>query len=440
MSKPLVDTIDELLGAKEDFKIKQVLLRHNFHAIGEAINNLARGKRKVFSLLPPEIQSEVAIVLTDASKHSIYPRLSDDIIARFLHFNDEDDAVDILQFLPEERRHSILERIKIDKRTKFEKLLKFGKETAGGLMDLNFILVKPDFTLKDVAEKVQKHLETEKQAPLVLVVDEAGKSIGYIPYKDLILTPPTTRVSVLIQPLPVISHKVDQEKILSMVPKRGDVIGVTDEENHVLGIIHLRDLLRVAQKEATEDIYLLAGVDLEEEMNDAVSVKVKRRVNWLIINLGTAFLASFVVAQFESTIARLSILAVYMPIVAGEGGNAATQALAVVVRGLALGETTWDQARSIVMKETIAGLTNGLVMGIIAGGIAYVFGGPPMLGIVLGAAMIINLMVAGFFGALIPFILKAFKIDPATASTVFVTTATDVFGFLVFLGLGSILL
>jgi magnesium transporter len=440
MSKPLVDTIDELLGAKDDMRLRQVLLRHNFHAIGEAINNLHRGKRKVFSLLPPEIQSEVAIILTDASKHSIYPRLSDDIIARFLHFNDEDDAVDILQFLAEERRQSILERVKIDKRMKFEKLLRFGKETAGGLMDLNFILVKPDFTLKDVAEKVQKHLETEKQAPLVLVVNEQGQSMGYIPYKDLILTPPTTRVSALIQSLPVISHKVDQEKILSRIPKRGDVIGVTDDENHVLGIIHLRDLLKVAQKEATEDIYLLAGVDLEEEMNDDVSVKVKRRVNWLIINLGTAFLASFVVAQFESTIARLSILAVYMPIVAGEGGNAATQALAVVVRGLALGEVSWDQARSVILKETTAGIVNGVVTGIIAGVVAYAFGGPPMLGIVLASAMIINLMVAGFFGTLVPFLLRAFRIDPATASTVFVTTATDVFGFLAFLGLGSLML
>jgi magnesium transporter len=175
-------------------------------------------------------------------------------------------------------------------------------------------------------------------------------------------------------------------------------------------------------------------------MNDKIQTKVKRRYNWLIINLATAFLAAFVVSLFEGTIARLSILAVYMPIVAGQGGNAATQSLAVVVRGLAIGETSWDQTKSVIIKETCTGVINGVITGIIAGLIALLFNGSPMLGVVLTSAMIINLMIAGLFGSLVPFVLKGFKIDPATASTVFVTTATDVFGFLAFLGLGTILL
>ncbi len=436
----LAEHIDALLGEKQDAKIRTLLLKHNFHVVATAINALHRGRRKAFSLLPPEIQAEVVLALTDASKESIFPRLNEDVIARFLHFNDEDDAVDIIQFLPEPRRQKVMERIRGEKRVKFEKLLKFGQETAGGLMDLNFIIVKPDYTLKDVAEKVQSHLEREKQVPLVVVADEQGKNIGYIPYKNLILTPPHTHVSSLVQHLPVITYRVDQEKILELIPKKGDVIGVIDDNDQILGIIHLRDLLKVAQKEATEDIFLFAGVDLEEDMTDGVQVKVKRRYNWLIVNLATAFLASFVVAQFQDTIARLAILAVYMPIVAGEGGNAATQALAVVVRGLALGETTWEQAKAIIIKETGAGILNGIIMGVIAGLIALTLNGSAMLGVVLGSAMIINLMVAGFFGALVPFILKGLKIDPATASSIFVTTATDIFGFLAFLGLGTILL
>ena len=167
---------------------------------------------------------------------------------------------------------------------------------------------------------------------------------------------------------------------------------------------------------------------------------MKHRSNWLIINLATAFLAAVVVGLFQGTIGKIAILAVYMPIVAGQGGNAATQALAVVVRGLATGDVTWRDARPIILREATAGTINGIITGCIAGGIAVILHGTPMLGFVLAAAMIINLFVAGFFGSLTPFVLKRLGIDPATASSIFVTTFTDVFGLLAFLGLGTMLL
>jgi len=440
-AQKLLHQADKFLQKKQNRKLKSLLVKQDFHLIAQVINRLTAGKLKTFALLPPEIQAEVVLTLSKHSKQTILPRLSDYTTARFLHFNDEDDAVDILQFLPRQHREKILSKIRQEKRRKIEKLLKFGAETAGGLMDLNFILVKPDFTLKDVAEKVQKHAVREKQTPAVLVVDKEAKVKGFIPYKNLILSSPKTKVSRLLKPLPLISHKTDQEKILQLVSKeRSDVVGVIDEKKRILGIIHLQDLLKVVQAEATEDVYRFAGVSREEDVLDPASVAVGKRYKWLVLNLGTAFLASFVISQFEQTIAQMAILAAYMPIVAGMGGNAGTQALAVVVRGLALGEISWHNAKKIIFKETKTGLVNGLIVGAIAASVAFLLNGKALLGFVLGTAMIINLIVAGLFGALIPLTLKALKIDPAIASSVFITAATDVFGFLTFLGLATLIL
>jgi magnesium transporter len=440
--KALLQHVDDLLAKKEDHKLKSLLSTQNFHDVAHVINELESGKRKTFVVLPPEIQSEVILRLTDRTKEVIFPRLSDHTIARFLHFNDEDDAVDILQFLPEERKAVILQLLRHEKRAKIEKLLTFGPETAGGLMDLNFIIVKPEFTLKDVADKVKQHMELQKEAPLVVVTNVHGKAIGFVPYKTLILAQPTKTVSTLIHPLPLLSQSMDQEKVLKLaIREKNEVLGVTDDKGQILGIIHLKDLLKIAQLEATEDVYKFAGVSREEEVLDPPLTAVRMRYRWLIVNLATAFLAAFVVSFFEGTISKMAILAAYMPIVAGMGGNAATQTLAVVVRGLALGEATWKQTGPIIIKEGIAGLINGVITGAIAAVVAYLLpGGNAMLGVVLGLAMVINLVVAGIFGALIPLFLKLIKIDPAVASTVFVTTFTDVCGFFAFLGLATLML
>jgi magnesium transporter len=440
MKEKLLQKADALLGKKHDQELRQLLSHQDFHIIAQVIDALPHGKRKTFALLPPEKQAEVALVISEDSKHRIFPRLSDAVVARFLHFNDEDDATDILQYLSATRRAAILLSMREEKRRKIEKLLKFGSETAGGLMDLNFILVKPLFTFEEVLEKVQKHIEGKKRdMPTVLVVDEKGRIEGFIPERVLLFPPQNAKVEDQTVPLPVVSHKMDREKVMQVMARmRSEVLVVADEAEQVMGIIHLRDLMKVAQAEATEDIYRFAGVDVEAQPMDSVFLKVKRRYNWLLINLVTAFMASFVVSLFQDTISRFAILAVFMPIVAGQGGNAATQALAVVVRGLAVGELNWSKARKVIFREASAGVINGVITGTAAACAAIAFGAPPVLGFCLMAAMIINFFVAGFFGALIPLILKRLKIDPAVASSVFVTTMTDIFGFLAFLGLGSL--
>lgn len=444
MAEPALEKLlhktDALLAGKQDNDLRQLLANKDFHVIAHVIDSLTFGRRKTFVLLPPEKQAEVALVLNEDSKKQIFPRLSDAMITRFLHFNDADDATDILQHLPDARRSNILKGMREEKRRKIEKLLRFGAETAGGLMDLDFIVVRPDLMFAEVLEKVKEHTVGKREMPMVLVMDpQQGRVEGFISERNLLFPLPNTRVRDQTVQLPVVSHTMDREQVMHVMSKtRSEVLGVEDENRQILGIIHLRDLMHVAQAEATEDIYRFAGVDVEENALDSVFSKVKRRYNWLLINLVTAFMAAFVVSRFEGTIERFAILAVYMPVVAGMGGNAATQALAVVVRGIALGELSWEKAGRVVWKETTAGTLNGLITGIFASVAAVLFGAPLVLGFCLAAAMILNLFVAGFAGSITPFILKKMKIDPAVASSVFVTTMTDIFGFLAFLGLGSI--
>jgi magnesium transporter len=199
-------------------------------------------------------------------------------------------------------------------------------------------------------------------------------------------------------------------------------------------------VIDVLKDEATEDLYRLAGVASDERVFTPAREALKKRLPWLIVNLGTAFLAASVVKVFEGTISQVTALAVFMPIVAGMGGNAATQTLTVIVRGIALGELTWGNSRKALVKEMFVGLGNGVACGAVAASVAWLFQGNPMLGLVLGLAMVINMFIASTAGTLVPLGLRAAKVDPALASSVFITTLTDIFGFLSFLGLGTLFL
>jgi magnesium transporter len=441
MSVVLTQAIDECLHHKKHKKLRSLLAHEDLGEIGEALTALRRGKKKTFGLLSPERQADVIFYVNEDTRDQLLDFLSSHDFALMLHFMDDDDAVDLLQSVSEEKRNSILGYLRTEKKRRMDALLKFHPETAGGLMDFNFLVVEEELNLKTVFDKVHTYIEKQRQTPLVIVAAKDGQLKGYVPYQDLMMGTTKVPLPALIKPMPAILPAVDQEEVVVVARKqRSEVVAVVDEFGKVLGVIHLKDLMRVAEFEATEDIYRLAGLSKEEQVSDSIFTKVNRRYKWLVVNLATAFFAAFVVSRFQETISQVSILAVYMPIVAGQGGNAGTQALAVVIRGLALGEIPWGKARGIIIKEAVAGLLNGVLVGFIASGVALLFGAPVMLGLVLGVSIILNLFIAGFFGTLVPFTLKALKIDPAVASAVFVTTATDVFGFLCFLGLGTLFL
>ena len=274
------------------------------------------------------------------------------------------------------------------------------------------------------------------------VIDIRRHLVGVVSLRRLLLVSPGTPLK-RIMTTDLISARVDtdQEEVARQVASYNLLaIPVVDEENKLAGVITVDDVIDVIKDEATEDVYRLVGVTGDDRVFTRPSESLRKRLPWLQVNLVTAFIAASVVALFEDTIGRWSALAVFMPVVAGMGGNAAMQTLTVIVRGIALGELTWANTRKALFKEAIVGIANGVGCGVVAGLVVWVWKGSPALGAIIGAAMLINMFVAATAGTLIPLALRAMKVDPALASSVFITTLTDIFGFLSFLGLGTLVL
>jgi magnesium transporter len=305
-------------------------------------------------------------------------------------------------------------------------------------MNPNVFALNEDTTVGEAITELQANRDVEMVFYLY-VVDERHHLVGVVSLRRLLLVSPETPLK-RIMTADLISARVDmdQEDVARQVAAYNLLaIPVVDEENKLVGIITVDDVIDVIKDEATEDIYRLAGVAGDERVFTPAIESLRKRLPWLGVNLVTAFLAAAVVAIFEGTIAKLAALAVFMPIVAGMGGNAATQTLTVIVRGIALGELTWGNARKALLKEATVGIGNGIALGVVAALVAWAMRENVALGLVLGAAMIINMFVAATAGTLIPLGLRAANVDPALASSVFITTLTDVFGFLAYLGLAT---
>ena len=308
-------------------------------------------------------------------------------------------------------------------------------------MNPNVFALSEDMTAGESITALQQARDVEMVFYLY-VVDVRRHLVGVVSLRRLLLVPPDTPLKrIMTTDLISVRADMDQEEVAQQVASYNILaIPVVDEENKLVGVITVDDVIDVIKDEATEDVYRLAGVASDDRVFTRASDSLRRRLPWLIVNLATAFMAASVVAVFEPTISKVTALAVFMPIVAGMGGNAATQTLAVIVRGIALGELTWGNSRTALFKEMVVGLGNGVATGVVAAAVVWVTRGEPMLGMILGMAMIINMFVAAAAGTLIPLALRALKVDPALASSVFITTLTDVFGFLSFLGLGTIFL
>ena len=362
-------------------------------------------------------------------------------IARLTQEIASDDAVALIDQLPEELSTVVLELIRPKPGGGVGELLEYEERTAGRLMNPNVFALPEDLTAGESITQLQNARDVEMVFYLY-VVDERRHLVGVVSLRRLLLVPPETPLK-RIMTTDIYSSRVDtgQEEVARMVASYNLLaIPVVDAENKLTGVITVDDVIDVIKDEATEDVFRLAGVSKEDGVLTPPSESIRRRLPWLGVNLVTAFLAASVVGLFSNTIDQVVALAALMPIVAGMGGNAATQTLAVIVRGLALGEVTWSNARQAVFKEGLVGLGNGLALGLVAAIGAWAWKGSPVLGAVLAAAMIINMFIAATAGTLIPLGLRALKVDPALASSVFITTLTDVFGFFSFLGLATIFL
>ena len=293
---------------------------------------------------------------------------------------------------------------------------------------------------KDVLNVIHGYEKRTGKFPTILVVKN-NHLMGELPGYIFALKKKDDKIRRYVEEVPSVKHDKNEKTVIRKFKRHpANKLVVVDSDKNIMGVIYSDDVLRLMNKQSAKELYKSAGVSEEENVHDTAFNKVKYRYKWLILNLATAFLAASVVGLFEDTISSFVLLAAYMPVVAGMGGNAATQTLAVVVMGLALKNIELETARKVVLNEVAAGAVNGLINGVIVTAVAYIFNQNLLLGLITGLAIMVNLMVAGFFGATIPLVMKKLKKDPATSATIFITTATDVFGFLAFLGLATLLL
>jgi magnesium transporter len=441
----VVDSVKRLLRIGATGNLTNLLQKQHPADLAQILNTLQeRERHATFSILV-ERNSKLAMeALSELGPEAGAALLADrsaEEIARFVQELPSDDAAALIDYLPEELSVSVLELMRRKESATVENLLEYAEQTAGRIMNPKVFALSEELTVGEAITELQSSRDVEMVFYLY-VVDVRRHLVGVVSLRRLLLVAPETPLKrIMTTELISVRVDTDQEEVARQVASYNLLaIPVVDEENKLMGVITVDDVIDVIKDEATEDIYRLAGVSGDERVSTPPADSLRLRMPWLAVNLVTAFLAASVVGLFEGTIARVTTLAIFMPIVAGMGGNAATQTLTVIVRGIALGELTWANARKALLKEVSVAFANGVVIGLLAAGVAWLFRGDPVIGMLLAAAMVINLCVAATAGTLIPLGLRAMRIDPALASSVFITTLTDVAGFASFLGLATVFL
>ncbi|TKC10200.1 magnesium transporter [Pedobacter polaris] len=425
-------------------QLKATLAEYHASEIAILFESISSEDReRIINLLDIEIASEVISEMhEEAHPEELLLQLHPDKRTEIVEELDYDDATDIISQLEEHEQKEILGDLSEDDASSIRNLLSYDEETAGGLMNTEVIRINLNLTKKDAIDEIIRQSEEIEEFYTVNVVDDHNIFKGIVSLKDIIKAKGNAKITDMVNADVVyVKAGTDQEEVAKLISQYNlTSIPVVDDEMHLLGRVTFDDVIDVLEDENTEDFLKISGVSEDEELSGNWIEAVKSRLPWLIINLGTAFLASAVVRHYENTLNHLAVLSAYMVIIAGMGGNAATQALAVTVRRISLNDLTDNQAYRTVLKEFTVGLINGAVTGLIVFAFAYFFDANPMLGFVIFLAMTGNLVIAGITGSSIPLILKRVGIDPAIASSIIITTFTDVFGFLLLLGLASKLL
>ncbi len=437
--------LKEWIDLKREFNIIDLFSRLHPADIADLIEHLEEEEKiLLFALLDVEKASDVILELSDVSREQILGEISDKKLTEIVDEMESDDAADLIAGLSEAQAKTVLEGIEPEDSEDLRQLLKYEEDIAGGIMQSELVCVQEGATIRDAMQAVIKASESEEIENIynVFIVDRENRLIGTVSLQRLITAKPNTPVSKCMDGnIPSVNVDVDQEEVARMFEKYDLVsLPVVDYENRLLGRITVDDAVDVIQEETSEDIYRIAGLNEDDSVFNKPGQSVKKRLPWLYLNLLTALVSVIVIGFFEDTIKVMVVLAVFMPVVAGLGGNAGAQSIALIVRGLALGELTFENSKKVLYKQIAVGIANGVSVGIIAGIIAYFWKGIPILGVVLGLAMVLNVFVGTLAGTLIPLSLKRLKMDPALCSNMFVTALTDAFGFLSFLGLATMLL
>jgi len=394
----------------------------------------------IFRSLTNGQKRDSILKLSKHLQYEIVSKLNKEELVSFLEHLDTDEATDIVQLLPKKKQQPIMQELNEQLKSDISLLLQFDPETAAGLMNIDYIQVEAEDTIALVAKQVKVHEKRTGKLPAILVM-EAGKLIGYLPGHELGFGHARDKAVKYIKRIKSVKYTTKTNEVLEIFREHPhNKVVVLGDSGNVMGIIYSDDILKTLREKEASSLYDFAGISQEESVYDPAKIKIKNRYKWLIINLGTAFLAAFTVGLFDETISKYVLLAVYMPIVAGMGGNAGTQTLAVLVRGISLKQIELKTMWRTLKNELGSGLVNGIINGVIITAVVMIKDRDLKIGLILALAMVINLLIAAFFGTIVPLIMKRLGKDPASSATIFITTATDVFGFMAFLGLATLIL
>ena len=386
---------------------------------------------------------KLAMVLEHADENiqlKIISYLTNEKILKIFGYMQKDDIADILGMLKIYKRKELLNLMIEGDRKILTSLLGYKEDSAGGIMTTEFIIFKQDMTIKDTLKEIKKMAPKNELLDTLFISDNTRKVVGTVELRDVLINDNNTILAdISSKNFISVEPEVDQEEVAAMFRKYDlTVLPVVNKKQIILGIITVDDVMDVMVEEQTEDILKMGGVAKEETLNSTFWDSVKLRLPWLVINLLTAFLAALTVKAFEGTIAKVVALSSTMSMVTGMGGNAGTQTVSIIIRNIAMGNIELKDALPQLKKEILLGLVNGLVIGIITGIVVGMIYQSVYLGIIILLAMVGNLIVSGIFGLLVPLVLQKLKVDPALSSSIFLTTATDVLGFFIFLSLANL--
>jgi len=438
----LVDQV--LILIENQDQIGLITLLGDYHAadIADLFEQIKPTQRSaLLDLWGAEMDGEVFAEMDEALSADLIEELPDHVVSEVVRDLETDDVVDLIEELEADQQERVLDALEDADRIAVNSSLLYPEETAGRLMARELVMAPTHWNVGQTIDSLRADIDLPEQFYDVMVVDPMSKPIGKVPLYALLSSPRTTPLMDIVdkefRTIPVMQS---QEDVAYAFNQYNMVSApVVDAENRLVGVITMDDAMEVLGDEAEEDIKLLGGVG-DESLTDTIIATTRQRFPWLGINLMTSILASIVIAQFADTIEAIVALAVLMPIVASMGGNAGTQTLTVAVRALATKDLTPSNAWRVIRREVLVGLLNGVLFALIIGGIGMLWYGSPLLGLVLGMAMVINLLVAGLAGILVPLTLDRFGLDPALGSSALVTTVTDVIGFFAFLGFAAAIL
>jgi magnesium transporter len=406
----------------------------------EQIN--AFDRTRLIRLYDREFDGDILSELDEGIREEVISILKPDVLAEAVRDLESDDVVDLLEDLEEPQQEAILEVLEDADRVAAEQALSYPEYSAGRMMQREVVMAPEHWTVGDAIDFMRESEELPEQFYHVILVDPRMRPVGNVTLGKIMASARTTALKNIVETVFQVIPATQDEEDVAYAFNQYHLISapVVDEDDRLVGMITIDDAMAVLDEEHEEDILRLAGVGEESSLNDRVLETTRQRLPWLAVNLVTAVLASLVIAQFEDTIAAFVALAVLMPIVASMGGNAGTQSLTVAVRALATKDLTGANVWRVIRREVMVGLLNGVVFAVVMGIVGLIWFGSPVLGGVIAVAMVVNLVVAGLAGTVIPVLLERLGVDPALASGAFVTTVTDVVGFFAFLGLAAVVL